>query len=203
MQHQARARSYTILIPFAVACALFFVAGSVHAYTGSFGISPTILGPDHQTNTMYDIDTVSQNPQEIVTTGLVSLEKIIVETNSGQTGPMHVKEDTNGSDPAFSITVPQYINDDLVQATIYFWGPNVPSINIYHYHVGEPTETIAATQYVPLTARADGMVLWYFQTPSFSSFFIGNPKPEKVFPWIAAFSLLTLMLVPCVVLRKR
>ncbi len=173
----------------------------VYAYTGSFGIVPTAIGPDKKTETKFDIDTETTNPQEIIT-DLFYVYKIIIETVSGQTGPLHIKEYETGEDPAFDIIIPKPINDDLVKATIYIWGPDDPTLTIYHYHTGEPTYTIEATKVSPTVTRADGMVLWYFETTSFSSFFINKPRPPQQFPLVPVIILTLLSAVPCLVLRK-
>lgn len=172
-----------------------------YAYTGSFGVSPTAIGPDKKTEDKFDIDTETTNPQEIMT-DLFYVYKIIIETASGQTGPLHIKEYETGEDPAFDIILPKPINDDLVKATIYIWGPDDPTLTIYHYHTGEPTYTIEATKVEPTVTREDGMVLWYFETTSFSSFFINKPRPIRQFPLIPVILLAILSAAPCIVLRR-
>lgn len=185
---------------------LLLLLPAVDAYTGSFAFSPALPGgPATKTTTMFDVDTETSNPQTIVT-DLNFVYKIVIETVSGQTGPLHVKEYPDGDDPAWDIIVPKKINDDLVKATIYFWAPDSTSstITIIHQHTGEPDETLTATKVSPTVTDSSGRILWVFETSSFSSFFV-NKKPEEHhdIPYIYISLLLFFSLSACILLRKK
>ena len=182
------------------------VLPAVNAYTGSFVISPALPGgPSTKTTTMFDVDTVTSNPQEIIT-DLEFVYKIIIETVSGQTGPLHVKEYPDGDDPAWDIIVTKPINDDLVKATIYFWAPDSMSdtMTIIHEHTGEPDTFITAYKVTPTVTDADGRILWYFETTSFSTFY-ANKKPEREhrIPYVTLAILTLLSASACILLRKQ
>ncbi len=175
------------------------------AYTGSFVFSPPLTGgPDTKETTKFDVDTVTSNPQEIIT-DLNFVYKIIIETVSGQTGPLHVKEYPDGDDPAWDIIVPKKINDDLIKATIYFWAPSdsAATITVIHQHTGEPDVTLIATRVSPEVSDGAGRVLYVFETTSFSSFFV-NKKHERNLqvPYIALTLLTVCSLLPAALLRK-
>ncbi len=177
-------------------------SASVEAYTGSFALMPAAAGgPDHTTVSNFDIDTGSANPQMIVL-DLNFIESIIIETSEPISGPLLVKEEPEGEQPAFSFTVPQKINDVLIQATVFMWGPDVESLSINHIHNNEPPVAIEATKVQPLEYDENGNVLWRFTTPSFSEFMVGDKSsPEREFPMVYA-TLIALASISCCILFK-
>src|SRR4030042_3414330 len=142
-----------------------------NAYTGSIAIFPALTdGPDHTTVFNFDVNTNSQNPVT-VTTNLNYVQSIVNETNPPLNSHILIKEYPSGESVAFSFIVNQPFQDALVQATIYFWGPDVDSLQVYHEHGDEPAELINATKIDPIQRNADNNVLWSFTTYSFSDFY--------------------------------
>ena len=185
---------------------VLLILPNVHGYTGSFAFSPALTGgPATKETTMFDVDTETTNPQTIIT-DLDYVYKIVIETVSGQTGPLHVKEYPEGEDPAWDIIVPKKINDDLVKATIYFWAPDSTSstMTVVHHHTGEPDTYLTAYKVSPTVTDSSGRILWYFETTSFSSFFV-NKKPEsdRGIPYLYISLLLFFSLSACILLRKK
>ncbi|MFQ5620489.1 MAG: hypothetical protein ACE5FT_01445 [Candidatus Nanoarchaeia archaeon] len=172
----------------------------VAAYTGTFGVMPPLSpGPSKTTNTKFELDTEDSNPQTIIT-NLIYVQSIVVETNPEHEAPLHVKERPEGGSVAFSITVPKPINDDLVEATIFFWGPDVPTLTITHDHNGAPPVVLSATKVQPTQTNSDGNVLWSITVNSFSDFYTSKPEPRP-FPWDMAI-LLFLASASCVTLVR-
>jgi len=185
---------------------LVLLLPTVNAYTGSFIFSPALTGgPSTKTTTMFDVDTVTSNPQEIIT-DLEFVYKIVIETSTGETGPLHVKEYPDGDDPAWDIIVPKKINDALVKATIYFWAPDSMSdtMTIIHEHTGEPDVFLTAYKVSPTVTDSSGRILWYFETTSFSTFY-ANKKPEREhrIPYVTLAILTLLSASACILLRKQ
>lgn len=174
------------------------------AYTGSFAFAPALTGgPDTKTTTMFDVDTGVENPQELLT-DLNFVYKIIVETSEPESGPLHVKEYPDGDDPAWDIIVPKKLNDVLIKATIYFWGPSTgTTMTIVHQHAGEPDEYLTATIVSPTVLDASGRALWVFETTSFSSFYV-NHKPDHSLnlPYLFITLITLCSALPVVVLRR-
>lgn len=178
------------------------LGGSAEAYTGSFALMPAAAGgPDHTTVENFDLDTGAANPQMIVL-DLHFVESIIIETSEPVSGPLLVKEEPEGEQPAFSFTVPQKVNDVLIQATVFFWGPDVDSLSINHLHHNEPPIAIVATKVQPLEYDENGNVLWRFTTPSFSEFYVGDKSASgREFPLVYA-SIIALASISCCILFK-
>lgn len=152
--------------------ALCVFASPSSAYTGSFAVmDPIPGGPAHTTVTNFALDTRTTNPQFLLT-DLDYVYSVSVQTGSGQVGPFLIKEES-GSDPAFSFTVPQKINDDLVQAVITIWAPDTPTLSITHVHKGTPV-VVEASKVGDGQADASGNVLWQFTVTSFSEFYVGE-----------------------------
>jgi hypothetical protein len=194
------------LVWLASVAVIFFILPSVQAYTGNFAFSPPLTGgPDTKETTVFDVDTETSNPQTIIT-DLNFVYKIIIETTSGQTGPLHVKEYPDGDDPAWDIIVTKPINDDLVKATIYFWAANSTNttMTVIHQHTGEPDIILTAYKVSPATTDSTGRILWYFETTSFSTFFV-NKKPERELsiPYAYIGLLMIFSLSACILLRKK
>lgn len=149
-------------------------AKPVAAYTGSIGVFPALTdGPNHVTVTNIDINTESQNPAW-VTTNLNYVQSVVIETNPPVNTHLLIKEYPSGDTVAFSFIVNQPFQDALVRATVYFWGPDVASLQIYHQHSGAPDELINATKIEPVQRNADNNVLWSFTTYSFSDFYLSK-----------------------------
>ncbi|HEC65937.1 MAG TPA: hypothetical protein ENI23_11650, partial [bacterium] len=168
----------------------------VSAYTGSFSIFPPASGgPEHTNVTKFGVNTNLSNPQTI-SIDLFYVEKITIETDGGQTGPLLIKEHKTGSNIAFSITIPKKIQDSLITATVYFWGPDVDTLQIWHQHKNEDPVLINAIKVEPETTNEDGSVLWSFTTTSFSSFYVDKIQTssilDKDIPWIPLIILVTL-----------
>lgn len=185
--------------------ALMALTSVAHAYTGSFAVSPAIPGgPGKNTVESYDIDTRVTNPQTIIADHYY-VYSVVLQLNTADTAKLLITEDASrqGGDLAFSFTVPQRIQDELVSATIYFWAPDVPSLTITHVH-GSVSSPITATKVSPQVNGLNGNVLWSMTTTSFSDFYSGaQPSSSpKEFP-IAPLVILALASVSaCVLLRK-
>lgn len=149
------------------------------AYTGSIAIFPALSGgPDHKTVSNIDINTEEHNPyyQDV---SLNYVKAIFIETNPTINSHLLISEYPSGDSVAFSFTVPKPFQDALVSATVYFWGPDVSSLQIWHQHQGEPDTQLTAIKVEPEQRNADGNVLWYFTTTSFSTFFTSE-SPIKI-----------------------
>jgi len=174
------------------------------AYTGSIAIFPALTGgPDHRTNSNFEINTEDNNPFW-QTTSLNYVESVVIQTNPAIKSHLIISEYPQGNNIAFSFTVPQPFQEALVSATIYFWGPDVDSLQIYHEHTGEPTELLNATKVEPIQRNTDNNVLWYFTTNSFSSFYLNkiNNGVNQKLPTFALFGLSAMCLSAYLVLRK-
>jgi hypothetical protein len=179
------------------------------AYTGSIAIFPALTdGPDHTTITNIDIDTESQNPVR-VTTNLNYVQSIVIETNPPVDTHLLIKEYPSGESVAFSFIVNQPFQDALVSATIYFWGPDVDSLQISHDHNGIITP-ISATKIQPVEKNAENNILWSFTTTSFSDFFTSDnflnrhnrPNPLANWAMLSYIGLCLMCLSTYFVLRK-
>lgn len=159
-----------------------FLAQAAFAYSGSFATMPALPGgPATNTITNFDIDTRTNNPQTI-NTNLDYVYQVIIETSTPEKSNLLITENPSSGQQApgsFSFTVPQRIQDALVSATIYFWGPNQETLTIEHVHQGTTTEYLTATKASPETTDGQGRILWMITTTSFSEFIPqGTPSRE-------------------------
>ena len=177
------------------------IAGSVDAYTGGFSVIPAIIGgPDHTTVSNFDLNTETTNPQ-MITPDMNYIHTLIIETSEPITSPLLIKEEPDGEVPAFSITVPSKVQDVLVQATIFFWGPNVDSLTIIHDHNGAEPYPETATKVQPVETDASGRVLWRMTVSSFSDFYVAREKQQRDFP-LFPLLFITLASISCCLLFK-
>jgi len=174
------------------------------AYTGSIAIFPALTGgPDHRTNSNFEINTENNNPAW-QTTSLNYVESVVIQTNPGIKSHLIISEYPQGDNIAFSFTVPQPFQDALVNATVYFWGPDVDTLQITHQHQGLPDDLLNATKVKPIQRNANNDVLWYFTTSSFSDFYLTkiNKGVNTNIPTFALLSLSAMCLSAYLVLRK-
>jgi len=186
------------------ALSLLLFLPSVLAYTGGYSVLPSIPGGPGNTNVdRFDIDTTGTNPQTI-SVGMGYVEAVVVQTSSGVTGNLLVKEEPTGDSPTFSFTVQKKIEDELVQATVFFWAPDTSPLVITHQHANDPPTQVYATKVTPNQQDSDGNVLWYFTTTTFSEFAIKPDYREpRPFPVAAAILLALISLSACVMLRRQ
>ncbi len=160
------------------------LATASHAYSGAFASTPPLAGgPNSNTVTNFDIDTRNGNNPATINTNLDYVYQVIIESATPLKSNMLITENPSSgqSNPgSFSFSVPQRMQDELVTATIYFWGPNQATLTIDHIHQGDLTETLTATRTEPPQTDAQGRVLWVITTTSFSEFIpTGNGTPPK------------------------
>ena len=147
------------------------LASPAKAYTGGVSIFPPLLGgPDHKTVTNFPINTNDANPQSVIT-NLNYVQAVVIETNPLIKSHLLISEYPSGDDLAFSFTVPKPFQDALIRAHIYFWGPDVETLQIWHIHKDETPVLITANRVEPVITNPEGDVLWVFTTTSFSDFF--------------------------------
>ncbi|MBI4146149.1 hypothetical protein HY489_02310 [Candidatus Woesearchaeota archaeon] len=163
---------------------LAIIATSVTAYSGSFATTPPLPGgPNSNTVTNFDVDTRNGNNPQTLQTNLNYVYQIIIQTTTPITSNLLITENPSSGqsgDGSFSFTVPQRLQDELVQATIYFWGPDQATLTVDHVHQGQTTETLTAARAEPPQTDAQGRVLWVITTTSFSEFFPnGVPAPIR------------------------
>ncbi len=183
---------------------IFFYSAPVLAYTGGISVFPPLVGgPEHKTVSNFDVDTTENNPQSI-TTGLNYVESVVITTNPVINSHLLISEYPAGDELAFSFTVPKPFQDALVSATINFWGPDVPEMQIWHVHQDEAPVLITATRVEPPQTNSDGNVLWSFTTTKFSDFFTNkfNKKVNDGLPMVYFAGLLGCSLVAIFFFRK-
>lgn len=169
------------------------------AYTGVYGIFPSIAGgPSHTTVTQFKLDT-SSGPHTI-TTGLFYVQSITITTSEPINSHILIKEYPEGSGTAFDIIVPKKVQDALVSATLTIWAPDTETLVVEHDHKGAPIVYEAATKIIPEQIDGNGNVLWSFTVNSFSSFtpfesIAHAMQPDQIFSPSLVLSLLLLILV--------
>ncbi|RJP56761.1 MAG: hypothetical protein C4541_11565 [Candidatus Auribacter fodinae] len=178
------------------------------AYSGGFATSPPLLGgPSSNTITNFDLDTREDNPQTIVT-NLDFVQRVIIETATGIKSHILITENPSSgqlSPGSFSFTVPQKVQDELVRATIYFWGPDQETLLVDHIHQGQTTEQIAAVRAAPEQTDAQGRVLWVITTTSFSEFIpLGTTEAQdrNIIPFVIYAALIALATLSAIVLLR-
>lgn len=184
------------------------LAMAAQAYSGAFASSPPLPGgPSSNTVTNFDIDTRNGNNPDTIDTNLDYVYRVIIESATPLKSNMLITENPSSgqSNPgSFSFSVPQRMQDELVTATIYFWGPDQPTLTIDHIHQGELSETLTAARADPPQTDAQGRVLWVITTTSFSEFIphgSGAP-PRSNLPFIIYAALVMLASTSAIVLFR-
>jgi len=163
--------------------------------------SVSILPPVHGAMEQFHID-ITSSPQTILT-DMTYVHSITILTTTAQNGPLLVREEPLGEGTLFSLTAPQSIEDDLIKATIQFWGADVPSLQIIHDHTGEDPYTVEAIRIVPDQTNFEGNVLWEITVPSFSDFYTQLPQKQKDFPILPALLIAFCALTGCFLVAKK
>jgi hypothetical protein len=177
-----------------VALGFFIYSVPCQAYTGSIAIFPALTGgPDHKTVSNIEINTEDHNPYW-QTIDLNYVESVVIETDPPIKSHLLISEYPDGDSVAFSFTVPQPFQDALVSARVYFWGPDVTNLQIWHQHQGEPDTQLTAIRIEPTQRNANNQVLWYFTTDTFSNFFI-KQMPPRVHTELPIFTIITLSII--------
>ena len=186
---------------------VFFIvlACPVFSYSGGFAVVPPLAGgPGSNTVSNFDIDTRVTNPQTIVT-NLNYVQQVIIQTSTPERGNLLITENPSSGqiDPSsFSFSVPQKIQDALVSATVYFWGPDQPTLLMTHVHQGVATEVLTATRVSPEQRDAQGRVLWTFTTTSFSEFIMVQKPPRPITPFVVYLALILVASASSIALFK-
>jgi len=185
--------------PVVLVVSLFFIS-PVYAYTGSFSIWPPFAGNADQVIEMYEIDTTIENPQ-ILVVGMNVVEELTIETTIPLTAPILITESPKKESYSFSVNVPMTVQNELVSATIYFWGPDIDYLEIAHNHPGNDPEMLEATKIN--SDGEDGLALWKFTTYSFSDFYLEQPQENnRGLPFLSILSLLGVTIIALFVLRR-
>ncbi len=186
---------------------LIVQASLVYAYTGSFAFTPPLPGgPISNDITNFNVDFTAYET-EIIEANLDFIKEvhIILNENLNNIALKIAENPSSGqtSDGSFSFNLPQKAQDALVEATIYFWGGDVPSITIEHVHNGEVTEILTAERAEPEQQDSDGRILWKVKTYSFSDFYIGGKRTiKKEIPTVHILLLLFSTVSACILLRS-
>lgn len=175
------------VLTFTLTLALGFTTGPLAlAYTGAYGIMPAFMGgPDSSYVTQFDIDT--ENGPATISANLYYVHSLVIETDRELESHILIKEYPTGGESTFDIIVPQPVQNALVSATVFIWGPDVDTLTIRHEHQGDETQYVSGVKVDPVVTNSDGNVLWSFTVTSFSTFSYFNPLAQD-----ASWNLLTI-----------